>query len=80
MAAIPIRWSKPSMGWLKLNIDGASLSNPRRAGGGRPRQGQLGQLGQGLLKIHWACHEYYSGILSTQGWANPSFLARHPKY
>ena len=60
MVAIPDRWSKPQMGWLKLNTNGASLSNQRRAGGGRPHYGQLGQLDEGLLKIHWACHGYYS--------------------
>ena len=29
-----IRWEKPSNGWRKLNVDGASIGNPSRAGGG----------------------------------------------
>ena len=29
-----IRWEKPSNGWRKLNVDGASMGNPSRAGGG----------------------------------------------
>lgn len=29
-----VRWRKPSMGWFKLNLDGASLGNPGKAGGG----------------------------------------------
>ena len=32
--ANPVRWSKPLMGWFKLNTDGASLGNPGKAGGG----------------------------------------------
>ena len=32
--AIPVRWSKPILGWFKLNTDGASLGNPGKAGGG----------------------------------------------
>ena len=31
---IPIKWSNPLPGWHKLNIDGASLGNPGKAGGG----------------------------------------------
>ena len=27
-------WNKPSIGWHKLNIDGASIGNPNKAGGG----------------------------------------------
>lgn len=30
----PIRWHKPEQGWFKLNFDGASQGNPRKAGGG----------------------------------------------
>ena len=30
----PVRWEKPVEGWRKLNIDGSSLGNPGRAGGG----------------------------------------------
>ena len=30
----PVRWEKPVEGWRKLNIDGSSLGNPSRAGGG----------------------------------------------
>ena len=32
--AVQIRWKKPREGWAKLNIDGASLGNPGRAGSG----------------------------------------------
>ena len=32
--AIPVRWSKPLLGWFKLNTDGASLGNPGKAGSG----------------------------------------------
>ena len=32
--AIPVRWSKPLLGWFKLNTDGASLGNPSKVGGG----------------------------------------------
>ena len=32
--AIPVRWSKPILGWFKLNTDGASLGNPGKAGSG----------------------------------------------
>ena len=34
MVAILVKWNKPPPGWYKLNIDGASLGNPGRAGGG----------------------------------------------
>ena len=29
-----VRWEKPVKGWRKLNIDGSSLGNPGRVGGG----------------------------------------------
>ena len=29
----PIYWLRPDQGWFKLNSDGASQGNPRRAGG-----------------------------------------------
>lgn len=29
-----VRWRKPSVCWFKLNLDGASLGNPGKAGGG----------------------------------------------
>ena len=29
-----IRWEKPSNGWRKLNVDGASMGNLGKAGGG----------------------------------------------
>ena len=32
--AIPVRWSKPILGWFKFNTDGASLGNPGKAGSG----------------------------------------------
>ena len=32
--SIPVRWNKPSIGWHKLNTDGASIGNPGKAGGG----------------------------------------------
>ena len=28
------KWNSPSIGWYKLNLDGSSLGNPRRASGG----------------------------------------------
>ena len=34
MVAILVKWNKPPPSWYKLNIDGASLGNPGRAGGG----------------------------------------------
>lgn len=34
MGSIQVKWNKPSEGWFKLNMDGASLGNPGRAGGG----------------------------------------------
>ena len=33
-AVIPIKWYNPILGWHKVNIDGASLGNPGKAGGG----------------------------------------------
>ena len=30
----PVSWCKPSVGWYKLNSDGASVGNPGKAGGG----------------------------------------------
>ena len=35
MVAIPVKLNKPPPGCYKLNTDGASLGNPRRARGGR---------------------------------------------
>lgn len=32
--AIPMKWNKPPIGWFKLNTDGASFRNPRKAGAG----------------------------------------------
>ncbi|KAL3500234.1 hypothetical protein ACH5RR_039327 [Cinchona calisaya] len=31
---ILVRWSKPQPGFMKFNVDGSSLGNPRHAGGG----------------------------------------------
>ena len=31
---VNVRWKKPFIGWFKLNIDGASMGNPGKAGGG----------------------------------------------
>lgn len=33
-SSVQIQWTIPSMGWCKLNTDGASLGNPVKAGGG----------------------------------------------
>nr|POE99931.1 putative ribonuclease h protein [Quercus suber] len=29
-----INWEKPDLNWFKLNIDGSSIGNPGKAGGG----------------------------------------------
>ena len=29
-----VGWNKPSIGWHKLNTNGASIGNPSKAGGG----------------------------------------------
>ena len=31
---VPVGWEKPLRGWLKLNIDGSTMRNPERVGGG----------------------------------------------
>ena len=31
---IQVKWTKPPMGWLKLNTNGSAVGNPRIAGGG----------------------------------------------
>ena len=33
-SSVQVQWTKPEAGWCKLNTDGASLGNPRKAGGG----------------------------------------------
>ena len=32
--SIQVRWTKPRLSWHKLNLDGSSIGNPGRAGGG----------------------------------------------
>ena len=29
-----VKWNKPELNWYKLNTDGSSIGNPRKAGGG----------------------------------------------
>ena len=40
---IQIRWEKPSLGWVRLNIDGSVLGNPGRAGCGGIIQNDRGE-------------------------------------
>lgn len=39
-----VEWTKPSIGWVKLNTDGASLGNPGIAGAGGLLRDHKGQL------------------------------------
>ena len=50
MAVIPVRWEKPHSNWFKLNINGASCGNPRRAGGGGVLQDNAGEWVKGFAK------------------------------
>ena len=47
--AIQVKWNKPAEGWHKLNIDGASLKNPGKAGGGGIIRDSLGHWLKGFL-------------------------------
>ena len=31
---VQVKWSKPQPGWVKLNIDGSVIGDPKKAGGG----------------------------------------------
>ncbi|XP_058103385.1 uncharacterized protein LOC131246942 [Magnolia sinica] len=33
-SSVLVKWSKPTPGWVQLNVDGSNLSNPGPSGGG----------------------------------------------
>ena len=47
---IPVRWNKPPSEWCKLNTDGASLGNPRKAGGGGLTRDSVGNWIKGFSR------------------------------
>ena len=47
---ILLKWNKPNVGWHKLNIDGASMGNPGRAGGGGVIWDHRGSWVQGFAR------------------------------
>ena len=46
---IPVRWNKPPPGWCKLNIDGTTLGNPGKSGGGGIIRDNVGNWIKGFL-------------------------------
>ena len=49
---IIVRWGKPPLGCLKLNVDGAAKGNPRRTGGGGIIRDHNGDVIAGFSKFY----------------------------
>ena len=47
---IQVRWIKPPLSWYKLNLDGSSLGNPGRVGGGGLIQNDKGEWIKGYAR------------------------------
>ena len=50
LAGIQVRWEKPPSNWFKLNTNGASCGNPRRAGGGGVIRDSAGKWVRGFAR------------------------------
>ena len=51
MVVIPMHWEMPPSNWFKLNTDGASSGNPRRAGGGGVIRDSVGEWVRGFAGV-----------------------------